>query len=470
MSTICFYFQVHQPYRIKKYRVFDIGHDNNYFDNHQEAKTDNSKILQKVISKCYLPANKLLLKLLDKYPEFRISFSFSGVFLQQIAKEAPEVLQSFRDLVNTGRCEILAETFYHSLASIYSKEEFTEQVRLHSSLVSQLFFVRPKVFRNTELIYSNDIAKTAEQMGFEGILTEGVDRVLEGRSPNQLFSPKDCKSIVALLKNYQLSDDIAFRFSDQNWNEFPLTAHKFTDWIAKVEDNSVVKDPIINLFMDYETFGEHQWEHSGIFGFLEHLPAAFLANSNNSFATPSEVINRFGHKATKVETMEAYAPGPKLPAKPLVIANATSVRIQSPVPYLSSRKKIFFKRSKPNSEKVYLPELDVPDYISWADSERDLSAWRSNQMQHEALEKIFEFEKRVKKLHDKELLEDWRKLTTSDHFYYMCTKYWSDGDVHKYFSPYESPYEAFIYYMNVLKDLEMRVEKLEKLEANLQQG
>ena len=398
MSTICFYFQVHQPYRIKKYRVFDIGNDHEYFDNHIEYNTDNAKILHKVITKCYLPTNKLLLKLLKRHPQFRISFSLSGVFLQQIQQYAPEVLESFQALVATGQCELLAETYYHSLAAVYSKKEFEIQVKMHIELVKKLFKVQPKVFRNTELIYSNQIAKMAQSIGFEGILTEGADHVLRGQSPNQLYSPKDCSKIKLLLKNYKLSDDIAFRFSDPNWSQYPLTASKFTDWIKQTENNE-----IINLFMDYETFGEHQWESSGIFDFLEHLPAEFLKDPNNSFATPSQLIER----QTKIKTK--------------------------------------------------LPKLDIPQYISWADSERDLSAWRSNEMQHEALDKIYSLEAKVKKSKNKTILSDWRKLTTSDHFYYMCTKYWNDGSVHAYFSPYASPYEAFIYYMNVIKDLEIRL-------------
>jgi alpha-amylase len=410
MSTICFYFQVHQPYRIKKYRVFDIGNDHEYFDNHLESNTDNVAILNKVISKCYLPTNRLLLKLLKKHPEFKISFSLSGVFLQQLIDYAPEVIKSFKDLVKTGQCEILAETFYHSLSAVYSPSEFQKQVQMHSALVKKLFGVVPKVFRNTELIYSNDIAKMAQMMKFQGIITEGADHILQGSSPNELYRPKDCSKILVMLKNYKLSDDIAFRFSDSNWSQHPLTANKFTNWIDQIDQG---KNQIINLFMDYETFGEHQWESSGIFDFLEDLPQQFLRNPNNNFGTPSEIIKSEKLKLKKINS--------KL------------------------------------KDKISFPTLDVPEYISWADSERDLSAWRSNDMQHEALDKIYSLETKVKKSKNLQLLEDWRKLTTSDHFYYMCTKYWNDGSVHAYFSPYSSPYEAFIYYMNVLKDLESRI-------------
>jgi alpha-amylase len=470
MSTICFYFQVHQPYRVKKYRVFDIGHDHDYFDNHPQENTDNALILHKVMNKCYLPANQLLLDLLKKHADFRISFSLSGVFLKQIMDYAPEVVESFQKLVNTGQVEILAETYYHSLSAVYSEMEFKTQVQLHQDLVHKLFAVTPKVFRNTELIYSNDIAKMAEDMGYQGIITEGADQILGNRSPNQLYTPKGCDQIVALLKNYRLSDDIAFRFSDKNWQEHPLTADKYTHWLNQL--NLASDDQVINLFMDYETFGEHQWEESGIFDFLKHLPEKFLANPHNSFATPIEVIKKYGRQAQTVNRMEGYLPAPKVTTQIQVIVDKTAknkpIQIQlSPGPVLQSRKKVFYTRpNMQQSGRTHLDELDVPEYISWADAERDLSAWRSNSMQHEALDKIYSLETQVKQTENENLLEDWRRLTTSDHFYYMCTKFWSDGDVHKYFSPYQSPYEAFIYYMNVIKDLEIRLAQLQKVKVN----
>jgi alpha-amylase len=401
MSAVCFYFQVHQPFRIKKYRFFDIGKDHDYFSSPSDDQ-NNQKILQKVAHKCYLPTNNLLLKLLDEYPEFKISFSLSGVFLEQIEHDFPEVLDSFKKLVETGQCEILEETYYHSLAFLYSKSEFKAQVQKHSQIVQRLFGVCPKVFRNTELIYNNEVAQEVEKMGYKGIITEGADRVLEWKSPNFLYRPKGTKKIKLLLKNYQLSDDIAFRFSNQAWQDFPLTADKFSNWVNQINGNGEV----VNLFMDYETFGEHQWAETGIFEFLKDLPAKILANPDNTFVTPSEAIARF-------ETVG---------------------------------------------------EMDIPDYISWADSERDLSAWRSNEMQVDALQTLYKLETEIKDSGDFELLEDWRKLQTSDHFYYMCTKFWSDGDVHKYFSPYQSPYEAFIYFMNAFHDLQARLKLVGKQE------
>lgn len=400
MASICFYFQVHQPFRIKKYRFFDIGKDHDYFNSPSDDQ-NNQKILQKVSHKCYLPTNNLLLKLLDEYPEFKISFSLSGVFLEQIEHDFPEVLDSFKKLVETGQCEILEETYYHSLAFLYSKSEFKAQVQKHNQIVQRLLGVSPKVFRNTELIYNNEVAGEVEKMGYKGIVTEGADRFLEWKSPNFLYRPKGTSKIKLLLKNYQLSDDIAFRFSNQAWQDFPLTADKFSNWVNQINGNGEV----VNLFMDYETFGEHQWAETGIFDFLADLPAKILANPDNSFVTPSEAIAKF----------------------------------------------------------QTVGEMDIPDYISWADSERDLSAWRSNEMQVDALQSLYKLETEIKNSGDFELLEDWRRLQTSDHFYYMCTKFWSDGDVHKYFSPYQSPYEAFTYFMNTFHDLQARLKLVQKV-------
>ena len=395
MAAVCFYFQVHQPWRVKRYRVFDIGTDSNYFNEAGETNYNNERILRKVASKSYLPANAVMLDLLRKHPEFRVSYSFSGVFLEQLEKFSPETLDSFKRLVDTGRVEVLSETYYHSLASLFSPKEFREQVRLHREKVKNLFGYAPTVFRNTELIYSNAIAKEAEAMGYAGILAEGADHILEWRSPNFLYTPKGASKISLLLKNYKLSDDIAFRFSSRDWAEFPLTAPKFAQWVNAVNGSG----DVVNLFMDYETFGEHQWEDTGIFNFLRALPEEILRHPDNSFVTPSEAIERY----------------------------------------------------------VAVSELDIHTTISWADIERDLSAWLSNDMQHEASKRVYALEAAALATRDPDIIRDWRRLQTSDHFYYMCTKWWSDGDVHKYFSPYASPYEAFIYFMNTLHDLELRI-------------
>lgn len=396
MPGICFYFQVHQPLRVKRYRIFDIGRDHAYFNGDGDDNLNNRAVLAKVSEKCYLKANRIFLNLLNCQPKLKISFSISGILLDQLEKDFPEVLDSFKDLARTGRVEFLAETYYHSLSFLYSKEEFKRQVNQHRLKRKKLFGQWPKTFRNTELIYNNDIAKAVEALGFGAILAEGADHVLGWRSPNFLYRPDRTRRLKLLLKNYRLSDDVAFRFSSRDWSEFPLTAPKFAEWLAAVNGGG----EIINLFMDYETLGEHQWEETGIFEFLKALPEEILKNPDNYFVTPSEAARR-------------YRP---------------------------------------------VAELDIPYFVSWADIERDLSAWLSNSMQKEALEKVFSLEKKILGKRDKRLLEDWRRLQTSDHFYYMCTKWFADGDVHKYFNPYESPYDAFISYMNALKDLELRLE------------
>jgi alpha-amylase len=399
MPSICMYFQVHQPYRLKHYSFFNIGNDHYY-----EDENLNREILNKVADKCYIPANNKMLELIKKHKgKFKISYSISGVVLEQFEKYRPDVLASFIELSKTGCVEFLSETYYHSLCYMYSKDEFVRQVDKHKEKIKYYFNQTPKVFRNTELIYNNEMADFVQRMGYKAILCEGVDWLLAGRSAHHLYNPPNNKKIKCLLKNYRLSDDIAFRFSDQNWNEFPLTASKYVSWLNKYRDNA----DTINLFMDYETFGEHQWESTGIFSFLEHLPEEVLTNTNYSFNTPSELVDLYPSKG------------------------------------------------------VY----DVHNTISWADTERDLSAWLSNPMQAETLSKVYAMEEEIKNLKDPELLQVWSKLQTSDHFYYMCTKFWGDGIVHKYFSPYNSPYDAYIYFINTISDLELRLKKASELRA-----
>jgi len=368
--------------------VFDIGNNSDYFDDNK-----NKEILQKVANKCYLPANRLLLHLIQKYKgKFKIAFSITGVVAEQIEKYSPETLESFKQLADTGCVEFLSETYYHSLSFLFSKDEFKEQILMHKQLMKRLFNVEPSVFRNTELIYNNELANFVQGLGYKAILAEGADHVLGWRSPNFVYTPKTAEKLKLLLKNYKLSDDIAFRFGDRSWKEHPLTAVKFANWVTEVPGE------VVNLFMDYETFGEHQWEDSGIFNFLEHLPEEAFKKNNIGFATPSELI--------------------KLQSK---------------------------------------AELDIHNFVSWADVERDLSAWMGNEIQNSALKQLFNLEKFIKSIGDKNLLADWRKLTTSDHFYYMCTKWFNDGDVHKYFNPYDSPYDAFIAFMNILNDMLLRI-------------
>lgn len=395
MKSLCFYFQIHQPYRVKNYRVFDIGNDPEYFNDRSESKLNNRRILEKVAAKSYIPTTTLLLNLLRKHPQMRVSFSFSGIALEQLERYAPEVIDLFQQLVATGQVEILGETYYHSLAFFYSPAEFAQQVTKHREIVGRLFGVRPRVFRNTELSYRNDLGKWADNEGYAGIIAEGWDPILGWRSPNYVYRPKDTKNVRLLLKNYRLSDDVAFRFSSNQWTEWPLSAPKFSQWVGEAEGDTV------NLFMDYETFGEHQWEDSGIFNFLAALPEEIFKNPGLDFKTPSDVI-------------QSYEPR---------------------------------------------DEVDMPHTVTWADSDRDLTAWVGNPMQRAAIDAVYALEDNVMLANDGRLLEDWRKLQTSDHFYYMCTKWFEDGDVHAYFSPYQSPYDAYIAYMNALSDLRLRLEK-----------
>jgi alpha-amylase len=393
MRSICFYFQIHQPYRLRTYRFFDIGEKHDYYDDF-----NNSFIMRRVADKSYLPMNALLLDLINEYgAAFKVSFSISGIALDQLAEYAPDVLESFKKLAATGNVEFLSETNSHSLASLKSREEFEKQVKLHTEKIEKYFGVTPKTFRNTELIYSDDIGSMVADMGYNLMLTEGAKHVLGWRSPNFLYASAVNPKLKLLLKNFQLSDDIAFRFSEQNWSEWPLTTDKFVDWLNNIDE----KEEVVNLFMDYETFGEHQWAETGIFDFMKNLPAKVFAKSNYTFNTPSEL----GEKLQPV--------GP----------------------------------------------ISVPYPVSWADEERDLTAWLGNDFQDEAFDKLYQLENRIKQCNDEQIKRDWSLLQTSDHFYYMCTKWFSDGDVHKYFNPYGSPYEAFINYMNVLSDFMIRLDK-----------
>ncbi len=394
MKAIVLYLHVHQPYRIRHYTIFDTAVKHDYFNAAYNSRESNHRILQKVAEKSYLPTNQRLTQLLKNHPEFKVSLSITGTVLEQLERWSPEALQSFKDLVATGQVEIVGETYHHSLAFFYSRTEFEMQVRMHREKVEALFGQTPKVFRNTELAYNNDLAYWADKAGYKGILAEGWDPVLAWRSPNYVYRPAYTENVRLLMKNYKLSDDIAFRFGNQNWGEWPLTADKFTDWL-----NGDQQATNFNLFMDYETFGEHQWDESGIFGFLEHLPQEWLKTAGNTFMTVSQAIDTFEAKDF----------------------------------------------------------IDMPQTVTWADTERDLSAWLGNAMQQESIHALYELQDQVLATNNLELIEDWRRLQTSDHFYYMCTKWFSDGDIHAYFSPYESPYEAFVNFMNSYHDLQFRL-------------
>lgn len=393
-KAIVLYLHVHQPYRVRHYTVFDAGVDHGYFDAPFNDDTNNERIVKKVAEKSYLPTNAHLLQMLHENPEFKLSLSITGTVIEQLEKWAPEALESFRRLTETGRVEIVAETYHHSLAFFYSRSEFEAQVRMHEDKVREVFGQTPKVFRNTELCYNNDVAYWADQAGYKAILAEGWDPILGWRSPNYVYRPAYTDNIKLLMKNYRLSDDIAFRFGDHSSPIWPLTADKFAGWLG---DNQ--KATNFDLFMDYETFGEHQWHETGIFEFLRHLPKEWLKNRHHTFMTVSEAADSF-----------------------------------EPV-----------------------DQIDVPDTITWADTERDLSAWLGNSMQTGSIQALYDLQDRILETGDLELISDWRKLTTSDHFYYMCTKWFNDGDIHAYFSPYKTPYEAYINFMNAYHDLKFRL-------------
>ncbi len=385
MKSICFYFQVHQPFRLRAYKFFEIGHNHNYYDDVQ-----NAWLCRRIADKCYLPTNNIFLDLIRKYNgQVRIAYSISGTAIEQFQRYTPEVIDSFRALINTGCVELLGETFMHSLSSLKSKNEFTQQVKMHTNLMKEIFGVEPRIFRNTELIYSDEIGQMVHQLGFKGQLMEGAKQVLGWRSPNFVYEHKDGNGLRLLLKNFRLSDDIAFRFSQRSWTEWPLTADKFASWLYELQDTEC-----INLFMDYETFGEHQWMETGIFEFLKALPEEIFKKGNMQFLLPSEVISTYSPKA--------------------------KINCQWPV--------------------------------SWADEERDLSAWLGNDLQDDAFNRIYSMENEVLATKNEDLISIWRHLQTSDNFYYMCTKWFSDGDVHKYFNHYNTPYEAYINYMNILSD------------------
>ncbi len=392
MKTVCLYFQVHQPWRLKKYRFFNMGKDHNYLDD-----LSNRAILQKVARQCYLPMNAMLLNLIKEHKgAFRCSFSLTGIAVEQFKAYAPEVLDSFKELAKTGCVEFLAETYSHSLAALASKEDFAQQVKLHTAMIKKEFGQKPTAFRNTELIYSDEIGAMVSELGFQTMLAEGARHILGWKSPNYIYANAIDQKMRLLLRNYKLSDDIAFRFSNQGWDQYPLTADKYVSWLNSDE----TPGEVINLFMDYETFGEHQGAETGIFDFMKALPAAALA-AGLEFATVSE-------------TAKKYQP---------------------------------------------VSVLHCPHTMSWADEERDVTAWLGNELQNEAFSKLYGLKEKIAKLKSEDFNYVWNFMQTSDHFYYMATKWLSDGDVHSYFNPYDSAYDAFINYMNVLSDFEIEVDK-----------
>jgi alpha-amylase len=391
MKTVCLNFQIHQPFRYRKYRFFDIGNDAYYYDDFA-----NETIMRKAADQCYLPTNKIILEQIMKHKgKFKVTYSLSGVVLDQFKLYAPEVIDSFKQLAATGCVEFLSETYANSLVSLADGDLFESQVKAHDDLIENLFGQRPKVFRNTELIYSDEIGDLVQRMGYEAMITEGAKHILGWKSPNYLYCNALNPRLKVLMRNFRFSDDLSFRFSNKAWNEFPLTAEKYAGWMSSLPK----EEEVITIFINYETFGKLQPKSSGIFDFLKNLPNAILKTGELNFSTPSEVIN-------DLQPVSA---------------------------------------------------IHVPYPISWADEERDLSAWLGNELQKEAFDKLYELKDRMKSCTNVTMLKDWDYLQTNDHFYYMCTKFFSDGEVHKYFNPYGTPYEAFINYMNILSDFKIRL-------------
>lgn len=390
MKSVCFYFQVHQPFRLRTYRFFDIGKNHYYYDEYF-----NRMIMRRIAEKCYLPMNAILMEQIKEFgAQFKVAFSITGIAIEQMELYAPEVLESFKKLVATGNVELLAETYSHSLSSLKNPEEFRNQVAAHSKKIEEVFGQKPVSFRNTELIYSDQVGAQVAEMGYKVMLTEGAKHVLGWKSPNYMYANAINPKLKVLVRNFRLSDDIAFRFGQQSWAEWPLTADKFAGWLNAVNP----KEEVVNVFLDYETFGEHQWAATGIFEFMKSLPQAILSKTKFKFATPAEL-------ADELQPVSA---------------------------------------------------IHVPYPISWADEERDLTAWLGNHLQDESFDRLYELASKAANSDDESIRRDWSYLQSSDHFYYMCTKWFSDGDVHKYFTHYPSPYEAYINYMNVLADFAIR--------------
>ncbi len=394
MQSICLGFQIHQPFRHRRYRFFDIGNDHYYYDDYA-----NETVMRKMAGQSYLPLNKLLLEMAGKWKgKFKVAFSISGVALEQFQLYAPEVIESFKKLSDTGCVEFLSETWSHSLAALKDAEEFKEQVRQHDERIFQLFGQKPRVFRNTEMIYSDEIGEQIVKMGYTAVLTEGAKHVLGWKSPNFMYVNAANPRLKVLMRNFKLSDDIAFRFSDKNWSEFPLTAQKYIHWLEELDAN----EEVLNLFFGYELFGQEQQRECGVFSFLEDLIERIVKSEKLKFAAPSEVVEQL-----------------------------------QPVSAVS-----------------------IPHPISWADEERDLTPWLGNSMQKEAFEKLYVLKAQMARCTNDELLKDWNYLQSSDHFNYMSTKYFSDGTRNNPANPFDSPYEAFINYMNVLSDFKIRLNTL----------
>ena len=397
MRNICLYLHIHQPFRFRNYSIFDVGKSDNYFfDSNYNSKQSNERVFKKVAEKSYRPTLTLLERKLEENPKFCFSISVTGTWLEQAEMWGTDLIEKLKKMTETGRVEIVGETYYHSMSFFYCLDEFKSQVEKHKEVIKNLFNQTPKVFRNTELAYNDQLGKTIESLGFSGCLAEGWDKILGWRSPNYVYLASGTKNLKLLLKNYRLSDDLAFRFSDKKWSEWPLTVKKYERWLK----DAFLDGEVVNLFMDFETFGEHQWKETGIFTFLDNFIDNWVKDPDQTFITVSD--------ETKLKPVG---------------------------------------------------EISMQETVTWADTERDLSAWMGNCLQDSAMKNLYDLREAIleKAKTDDAILEDFKRLTTSDHAYYMCTKYWNDGDVHAYFSAYDSPYDAFMYFENIIRSLEYRL-------------
>lgn len=390
-KSLCFYFQIHLPYQLKRYRFFDIGSSHQYYD---EFNIRTS--LQKIATQCYLPMNKVLLDIIREYgKKFKVAFSITGETIEQLEEYAPNVLASFKELAKTGSVEFLCETYAHSLAFLRDEKELERQIIKQCAVIKKHFGQEPKVVRLTGLIYSDQIGEKIAKMGFQGMITEGAKHTLGWKSPNYVYTNANNNKLKILLRNYQLSDNIAYQFSDHSWDQWPLTSEKYAAWLNAVNEN----EEVVNLFMDYMTFGERHPRSTGIFEFMRYLPKQIFEQDKYEFLTPTEVVNKHN----------AVAP------------------------------------------------VHVPYPISWSEEERDLSIWLGNDLQNDAFNSLCDLGDKVRFVDDEDIIKDWEKLQDSDHYYYMGTKWLADGSTRRFKNVYSSPYDAYINYMNVLSDLTSRI-------------
>ena len=395
MKTICFYLNVHQPIRLRTYRFFDIGASDYYFDDYQ-----NRYIVRRMSERSYLPMNNLLMQLIEKYEgKFKLALSISGVTLDLFEKYAPDTLESFKRLVATGCVEIVGETYAHSFASLFKKAEFERQVKLQNQALKKHFGVKPKVFCNSELVYSDEIGAMVADLGFKAVITEGAKHILGWKSPNFVYANALNDKLAVLLRNYSLSEDIVMRFSNKQWSEYPLTAEKYVSWMLATGEGQ----QCINLCMDYEAFGDHHTADTGIFDFMQALPQQVFNSQQLQFGTPSEVV----------------------------------------------------AQNKP------VAAIHVPLPISWIDEERALTRWTVNDLQRDAFDKLYNLQIPLRSK-NQTLQEAYMAMQDCSNFYYMNMGNLAVDMTNKYTNPYGSAYQAYINYMNIISDMQIRTGKTRK--------